>query len=62
MDFKPGDLVRLKSGGPAMVVEEIDKKDGSLMCLWFDDGQLESDTIASVALVAVESETPVPQP
>lgn len=32
--FKPGDIVRLKAGGPAMVVEVYD--DGDPKCAWFD--------------------------
>ena len=56
-EFKPGDIVRLKSGGPQMTVESIDKKDGGLLCLWFDEGQLEDAVFESVALVP----TTVPQ-
>ena len=52
-EFKPGDIVRLKSGGPQMTVESIDKKDGGLLCLWFDEGQLEDAVFESVALVPV---------
>lgn len=34
-ELKPGDVVRLKSGGPKMTVSKID---GSrLWCEWFDD-------------------------
>jgi uncharacterized protein YodC (DUF2158 family) len=32
--FKPGDIVRLKAGGPAMVVEVYE--DGDPKCAWFD--------------------------
>ena len=40
MDFAPGDLVQLKSGGPVMTVEIIDK-DGmtgrdAVFCVWFE--------------------------
>ena len=31
--FKPGDLVRLRSGGPIMTVATID--DGEVNCSWF---------------------------
>lgn len=34
MEFKEGDRVRLKSGGPTMTVEEIYDED--LSCVWFD--------------------------
>ena len=37
-EFKKGDVVRRKSGGPEMTVEVIDKtKTASLHCSWFDD-------------------------
>ncbi len=32
--FKPGDLVYLKSGGPAMTVEAVNEK-GDIACHWF---------------------------
>jgi uncharacterized protein YodC (DUF2158 family) len=52
--FKPGDIVRLKSGGPSMTVESIDKKENGLLCLWFDEGQLEDAVFNDVVLVAAE--------
>jgi len=34
MEFKEGELVRLKSGGPLMTVEEAHEHD--LSCIWFE--------------------------
>jgi uncharacterized protein YodC (DUF2158 family) len=36
--FKPGDVVELKSGGPKMTVEEVDEEAGGVFCTWFDEG------------------------
>lgn len=36
-DFRIGDLVRLKSGGPIMTIEWINPH-GTLSCGWFVDG------------------------
>ena len=36
--FKAGDVVQLKSGGPAMTVGEI-RFDGWVSCTWFDGGK-----------------------
>ena len=33
--FKPGDIVRLKSGGPAMTVSS-EESGGAFLCQWFD--------------------------
>lgn len=33
MDFKIGDVVRLKSGGPAMTVDSVENH--TLTCVWF---------------------------
>lgn len=44
MEFKPGDLVRLKSGGPVMTVSIIET-DGLVRCVWFDsEWQLGTNT------------------
>lgn len=32
--FKPGDVVRLKSGGPPLAVASL--TDGGVLCCWFD--------------------------
>lgn len=55
-DFKPGDLVKLKSGGPAMTIESVDRKEGGFVCLWFTDGELDSDTFVSAVLVMISPE------
>lgn len=34
MDFKPGDIVKLRSGGPKMTVEKYHKRD-VVKCIWF---------------------------
>jgi uncharacterized protein YodC (DUF2158 family) len=33
--FGVGDVVRLKSGGPAMTIDSFDE-DGDAVCVWFD--------------------------
>jgi uncharacterized protein YodC (DUF2158 family) len=47
-DFKEGDTVRLKSGGPLMTVSRIDAAaDGTVLvvCTWFDEKQTEKGGI-----------------
>jgi uncharacterized protein YodC (DUF2158 family) len=34
--FQPGSVVKLKSGGPPMTVDEFDEEDGKWCCDWFD--------------------------
>ncbi|GEO80969.1 YodC family protein [Pararhodospirillum oryzae] len=40
MEFKPGDVVRLKSGGPAMTVESVGDHymtgETGVTCVWFE--------------------------
>lgn len=36
-DFKKGDIVELKSGGPAMTIYEIDKE--CVYCMWFKENE-----------------------
>lgn len=36
-DFQLGDIVRLKSGGPSMVIGEIEKVGDKIGCTWFDN-------------------------
>jgi len=51
--FKVGDVVELKSGGPKMTVREVDE-DGMVNASWFagskhEDGWFPVDTLAKVA-------------
>jgi uncharacterized protein YodC (DUF2158 family) len=41
LNFKVGDLVQLKSGGPVMTIKEINGLD-SILCVWFMDVELVS--------------------
>ncbi len=41
-EFKPGDVVQLKSGGPKMTVHSVypGAKGPAATCLWFTDGDV----------------------
>lgn len=50
-EFKEGDVVFLKSGGPAMTVTEI-KDDQISLCEWFDKHHaFHSKSFANISLV-----------
>jgi uncharacterized protein YodC (DUF2158 family) len=39
--FKPGDLVRLKSGGPLMTLHQASHDGSTVYCQWFVSGKLQ---------------------
>lgn len=44
MSFLRGDLVQLKTGGPRMIVEEVEDGAGSaIRCKWYEDRQRRVD-------------------
>lgn len=53
MAFKTGELVQLKSGGPAMVVTGSDK--GGVQCLWYGEA---NDDIKTATIPEICLETP----
>jgi uncharacterized protein YodC (DUF2158 family) len=59
--FKPGDVVRLKSGGPGMTVVTLDRFGGAdqkYKCRWFDAKNVLEDALFTEAeLTAVESDS-----
>ena len=58
MDFKVGDVVRLKSGSPLMTIQEIGKynysDEDSAKCSWFDGKKRYSDIFELETLNKVE--------
>jgi len=54
-EIKPGDVVRLKSGGPDMTVHTVEDYLGTLSawCEWFDGKKKMSATIAVITLEKV---------
>jgi len=61
MNWKEGDVVRLKSGGPAMTVERVKDKQGikSIRCSWFDGSKKMDALFHPDALMAVDFRPPV---
>jgi uncharacterized protein YodC (DUF2158 family) len=52
-NFKPGDTVRMKSGGPLMTVSHIRQQDGEIWCEWFDSkDEPQSRAFKATSLVA----------
>lgn len=54
--IKPGDVVTLKSGGPAMTVTQVNDA-SSFECMWFDDAFLHKEYFKTVALKLQKDET-----
>ena len=48
MEFKPGDVVQLKSGGPQMTV--ADSSGGSILCIWTDKNKTFREPFPPVVL------------
>lgn len=56
-EFTPGDVVRLKSGGPKMTV--LETQSSAVTCKWFDrNGKLHSDGFETALLEAFISKAP----
>jgi len=67
MDFAPGDLVQLKSGGPVMTVEIIDKDSitgrDAVFCVWFEKNgnkqEVKKDAFSPVLLTKYQPRGPL---
>ncbi len=56
MDFKKGDIVQLKSGGPAMVV--TGQAGDGVQVLWYGEvaDEIRTATVAAICLIEAEIE------
>jgi uncharacterized protein YodC (DUF2158 family) len=56
-NFNPGDVVRLRSGGPAMTVQSLANDRETLWCVWFDaKGEHNRQNFGPSSLKADDSE------
>jgi uncharacterized protein YodC (DUF2158 family) len=53
-EFKIGDVVQLKSGGPPMTIARF-LENGAAVCVWFNEGKPEQKGFATPLLVPVRS-------
>jgi uncharacterized protein YodC (DUF2158 family) len=53
-DFKPGDHVKLTSGGPIMTIKEWDPFRGGWVCQWFSGSKLQDGPFKASSLVRVK--------
>lgn len=62
-EFKVGTIVKLKSGGPDMTVEEVcihyatQKPDGDVRCQWFAGKKLERGVFPTASLELINPES-----
>jgi uncharacterized protein YodC (DUF2158 family) len=56
-DFKPGDVVQLKSGGPAMTVGGRVAED-SIRCHWFDGATAKTEIFPAATIRLYEGPKP----
>lgn len=50
-EFKAGDVVVLKSGGPRMTVQGEGDFEGQVLCQWFDKGEVKTGSFPAASLV-----------
>jgi uncharacterized protein YodC (DUF2158 family) len=53
MQFEPGDIVQLKSGGPKMTISEIIDGDEAI-CQWFVQDKRCEETFETVTLTKIK--------
>lgn len=53
-DFKIGDIVQLKSGGPKMTVNDVSQAVTGLWCQWFKGSKLERGHFMKDTLIKVK--------
>lgn len=51
-EFKPGDLVRFRSGSPKLTVHSEDAATGSVIVQWFHDNAIHTATVKPCVLEA----------
>jgi len=49
-EFQPGDIVRLKSGGPTMTITKVASDKKMVECFWFRSRQLERSAFVAESL------------
>ena len=54
VEIQPGDVVRLRSGGPRMTVEKMDVAAGAVICCFFVKKQLLRETFHPAVIEIVE--------
>jgi uncharacterized protein YodC (DUF2158 family) len=54
--FKTGDTVELKSGGPAMTIIGVMQGGGYWVCKWWDGSKFQEDSFPTEALRKIEDE------
>ena len=65
MEFEPGDVVQLRSGGPAMTVKELGtmpyRDDPGVWCIWFEQigprQEIEEQAFVPITLKKCEEST-----
>lgn len=50
--FKSGDVVKLRSGGPDMTVDAVYEEDQEVRCIWFAGNELKREVISVHALTS----------
>lgn len=54
--FPPGTVVRLKSGGPKMTVQQENDMDSTLLCTWFNSTEVKRYSFAPESLEVVRND------
>ena len=57
-EFKEGDVVQLKSGGPKMTIIALDTSSGEATCSWREGGKPHEDIFDVVALALIPKQKP----
>lgn len=57
-EFKPGDVVKLRSNNPEMTVSNIDRETThSVFCVWFDNKTVCRDSFTPTSLMLARKES-----